>query len=133
VVTDDTMKPSEENRSRVAVLKTSPHNALDDCARLMRLARYQDGIQIVGDEEVARENWHSVGPHEKMRVTSRMQHSIYWGWLHKPLRWSLKTRLAPWSYLASIMYDDWYRYLFIGRKRVKKSLKTGWGILFDSY
>jgi hypothetical protein len=27
-----------------------------------------------------------------------VQHQIYWGKLKKPIEWSLKTWLAPWSY-----------------------------------
>lgn len=92
-----------------------------------------DTIQIVGDEQAARENWHFVGPYKKMTFASRMQHSIYWGWLNKPLHWSLKTWLAPWSYLASILYHDWYWYPFIGRARVKQALDTAWGSLFRTY
>ena len=91
-----------------------------------------DKIEIVGDEEAARENWHFVGPYEKMTFASRMQHAIYWGWLKKPLEWSLKTWLVPWSYAASIIYHDWYWYPFIGRKRVKEALGSPWGELFRS-
>ena len=67
-------------------------------------------IRIVGDETAAAENWHFVGPFKKMTFASRMQHRIYWGPLRKPLAWSLKTVLAPWAYLASVLYHDtfWY-------------------------
>jgi len=41
----------------------------------------------------------------KMTFASRMQHKIYWGPLKKPLEWSLKTVLAPWSYLASVAFS----------------------------
>ena len=39
-----------------------------------------------------------------------MQHQIYWGPLKKPIEWSLKTLLAPWAYMASVVYHDsfWY-------------------------
>ncbi len=90
-------------------------------------------IEIVGDREAARENWHFKGPYEKMTFASRMQHRIYWGRLRRPLHWSLKTWLAPWSYLASILYHDWYWYPFIGSKRVRGALCTPWGALFRSY
>ena len=45
-----------------------------------------------------------------MTFASRMQHLIYWGPLKKPIEWSLKTVLAPWSYIASVVYHDsfWY-------------------------
>src|SRR4030095_10921684 len=40
----------------------------------------------------------------------RMQHKIYWGPMKKPIEWSLKTVLAPWAYIASVIYHDsfWY-------------------------
>jgi len=90
-------------------------------------------IEIVGDQEAAEENWHFVGPYRKMTFASRMQHAIYWGWLKRPLHWSLRGWLAPWSYLASIAYHDWYWYPFRGKKRVKAALDTPWGRLFSSY
>ena len=67
-------------------------------------------IELVGDTEAAHEKWNFVGPFRKMTFAARMQHKIYWGRLKKPLEWSLKTFLAPWSYLASILYHDtfWY-------------------------
>ena len=45
-----------------------------------------------------------------MTFASRMQHKIYWGPLKKPIEWSLKTVLAPWAYIASVVYHDsfWY-------------------------
>jgi len=90
-------------------------------------------IRIVGDEEAARENWNFVGPYRKMTLASLMQHAIYWGWLRRPLKWSLRSWLAPWSYLASILYHDFYWYPFVGKKRVKQALQTEWGELFDGY
>ena len=67
-------------------------------------------IEIVGDQSAAAENWHFVGPFKKMTFASRMQHQIYWGPMKKPIEWSLKTVLAPWAYIASVIYHDsfWY-------------------------
>ena len=58
----------------------------------------------------AAENWHFDGPFKKMTFASRMQHKIYWGPMKKPIEWSLKTVLAPWAYIASVIYHDsfWY-------------------------
>jgi hypothetical protein len=69
-------------------------------------------IEIVGDASAAAENWHFVGPFKKMTFASRMQHQIYWGPMKKPIEWSLKTVLAPWAYIASVIYHDsfWYPY-----------------------
>lgn len=90
-------------------------------------------INIVGDLGAAEENWHFVGPYAKMTFASRMQHQIYWGRLKKPLEWSLKTWLAPWSYAASIVYHDWYWYPFVGRARVNAALQSEWGRLFQNW
>jgi len=68
-----------------------------------------------------------------MTFAARMQHAIYWGPLKRPLHWSLKTWLAPWSYLASIAYHDFFWYPLIGRRRVAEALRTPWGELFASY
>ncbi len=89
-------------------------------------------IDIVGDRDVIQENWHFVGPFKKMTFAGRMQHKIYWGKLKKPLEWSLKTILAPWSYIASVVYHDflWYP---THLKRVNKILKSDWGKLFHNW
>jgi uncharacterized protein (DUF362 family) len=112
---------------------------LNDC-RFIRLAHDLglgcgdvNAIEIVGDVEAAEENWHFVGPYQKMTFASRMQHKIYWGSLKRPLEWSLKTWLAPWSYAASIVYHDWYWYPFVGRKRVDAALQSEWGRLFQNW
>jgi hypothetical protein len=67
-------------------------------------------IEIVGDADAAKENWHFTGPFKKMTFASQMQHYIYWGRCKKPIEWSLKTVLAPWAYIASVIYHDsfWY-------------------------
>jgi uncharacterized protein (DUF362 family) len=87
-------------------------------------------IDIVG-EDISGVNF---GFHGDMNtMASRGQKLIYWGPL-KPLeKFLLRTVLAPWSYIASIAYHDWYWYPFIGKKRVNEALKTGWGRLFLKY
>jgi len=90
-------------------------------------------IEVVGDAEAAAESWDFVGPHRRMSFAARMQHAIYWGPLRRPVGWSLKTWLAPWSYLASILYHDVYWYHLKGRRRVREMAATPWGRLFESY
>lgn len=89
-------------------------------------------IEIVGDLEAAKENWHFVGPFQKMTFASRMQHKIYWGSLRKPVEWSLKTFLAPWSYIASVLYHDsfWYP---THQKIVQSLVGSPWGRLFNNW
>jgi uncharacterized protein (DUF362 family) len=87
-------------------------------------------IEIVGDEDAARERWHFAGPFRKMTFASRMQHQIYWGPLKKPIEWSLKTVLAPWSYIASVLYHDSFWYPVKGRRMMKAALASPWGRLF---
>ncbi|MEJ2560928.1 MAG: DUF362 domain-containing protein [Anaerolineae bacterium] len=90
-------------------------------------------IEILGDTAAAEENWHFVGPFQKMTFASRMQHKIYWGPLKKPLEWSLKTVLAPWSYIASVLYHDSFWYPLVGRKKMRQVLGSGWGRLFRNW
>ncbi|GIK17284.1 MAG: hypothetical protein BroJett003_22480 [Planctomycetota bacterium] len=90
-------------------------------------------IEFVGDLDAASENWHFAGPFKKMTFASRMQHKIYWGGLKKPLEWSLKTWLAPWSYIASVIYHDWFWYPVLGRARVRQAVTSAWGRLFHNW
>jgi uncharacterized protein (DUF362 family) len=90
-------------------------------------------IEIVGDEAAGAANWNFAGPFQKMTFASRMQHKIYWGPLKKPIEWSLKTVLAPWSYLASVVYHDSFWYPFIAKKRMQAVLDSEWGRLFRNW
>ena len=90
-------------------------------------------IEIVGDQEAAETNWHFSGPFQKMTFASRMQHKIYWGPLKKPMEWSLKTVLAPWSYIASVVYHDSFWYPVIAKKRMAEVLDSNWGHLFRNW
>jgi len=89
-------------------------------------------IEIVGDIDAAKENWHFVGPFRKMTFASRMQHKIYWGALRRPLEWSLKTFLAPWSYIASVLYHDTFWYPS-HQRIVTGLLNSEWGRLFNNW
>lgn len=90
-------------------------------------------IELVGDREAASENWNFVGPFREMTFAARQQHRIYWGPLKKPLEWSLKTWLAPWSYFASMLYHDFYWYPIEGKKHLARAMRTPWGRLFMNY
>ncbi|MEI6970463.1 MAG: DUF362 domain-containing protein [bacterium] len=89
-------------------------------------------LEIVGKPELMEKPWNFVGPFKKMTFASRMQHRIYWGWLRRPLAWSLKTFLAPWSYIASVLYHDsfWYP---THQKIVHDILHSTWGRLFHNW
>ncbi|HOJ33785.1 MAG TPA: DUF362 domain-containing protein [Candidatus Hydrogenedentes bacterium] len=90
-------------------------------------------IEIVGDKSAAQENWHFVGPFKEMTFASRMQHKIYWGRLKKPIEWSLKTWLAPWAYIASVLYHDMYWYPRKSKKMMEACLQSDWGKLFQNW
>ena len=90
-------------------------------------------IEIVGDTSAANENWHFVGPFKKMTFASRMQHHIYWGPMKKPVEWSLKTVLAPWAYIASVIYHDSFWYPVNARKAMETVLDSPWGRLFRNW
>ncbi|MBD3345779.1 MAG: DUF362 domain-containing protein [Chitinivibrionales bacterium] len=89
-------------------------------------------IEIAGDSKVMDNPWNFVGPYKKMTFASKMQHKIYWGPLKKPLEWTLKTVLAPWSYIASVVYHDFY-WFPTHLKRINQILKSRWGRLFHNW
>ena len=90
-------------------------------------------IEIVGDVDAAAENWHFAGPFHKMTFASRMQHQIYWGPLKKPIEWSLKTVLAPWAYIASVVYHDIFWYPVLAKQKMQDVLGSPWGRLFQNW
>ena len=90
-------------------------------------------IDIVGDVEAAKENWHFVGPFKEMTFASRMQHQIYWGPLRKPIEWSLRTVLAPWAYVASVIYHDSFWYPLLAERHMAQALASPWGRLFENW
>ncbi|MFQ5461609.1 MAG: DUF362 domain-containing protein [Phycisphaerae bacterium] len=90
-------------------------------------------LDIVGEVDVAAENWRFEGPFKQMTFAARMQHKIYWGRLKTTIEWSLKTWLAPWAYIASVLYHDSFWYPFLGRSRVREALRSPWGRLFHAW
>jgi hypothetical protein len=90
-------------------------------------------IEIVGDPVASGESWHFDGPYKEMTFASRNQHRIYWGPLKGPVEWSLKTWMAPWAYIASVIYHDMYWYPRNGNERVLDVLNSDWGRLFHNW
>jgi len=90
-------------------------------------------IEIVGDRSAANENWHFTGPFTKMTFASRMQHKIYWGPLKAPIEWSLKTVLAPWAYMASVIYHDSFWYPVMAKRMMRQARASDWGRLFRNW
>jgi hypothetical protein len=68
-----------------------------------------------------------------MTFASRMQHRIYWGPLKKPVEWSLKTMLAPWAYIASVIYHDSFWYPLRAKRLMGAVLASDWGRLFRNW
>lgn len=104
--------------------------------RYLKLAQEQklgianpEKIEIIG-EDISKVNFHYK---KADTFASRGQKLIYHHsppWLEKLL---LQTLIAPWSYLASTLYHDWYWYNFIGQKRVAEFMRSEWGKLFKQY
>jgi hypothetical protein len=90
-------------------------------------------IEFVGDVDAARENWGFEGPFKKMTFAATMQHKIYWGRMRRFVEWSLKTWLAPWAYIASVLYHDSFWYPIRGRVRVQQAMSSAWGRLFHNW
>ena len=90
-------------------------------------------IEIVGDPDAAGQDWRFVGPFKKMTFASRMQHRIYWGPLKRLVEWSLKTILAPWAYIASVLYHDTFWYPWRAKSSMRAAIDSDWGRLFANW
>jgi hypothetical protein len=90
-------------------------------------------IELVGDPDAARESWRFDGPFKQMTFASAMQHRIYWGPLKRWIEWSLKTWLAPWAYVASVLYHDSFWYPMNARRLMHDVLDSPWGRLFRNW
>ena len=90
-------------------------------------------IEIVGDASALDERWNFDGPFKRMTFASSMQRKIYWGALKRPIEWSLKTWLAPWAYIASVLYHDIYWYARFSKKQMRACLMSEWGRLFANW
>jgi len=87
-------------------------------------------IEIVG-EDIALVNWNfSVSENT---FASKGQKLIYWGPLKPIERFLLRSFLAPLAFFASNLYHNEYWLRFVGRKRIKAAMDTGWGKLFKHY
>ena len=52
--------------------------------------------------------------------------------MKEPVEWSLKTFLAPWSYIASVLYHDFFWYP-ANQKLLNESMQSDWGRLFCNW
>ena len=87
-------------------------------------------IEVVG-EDIEGINWGFSA--SENTLASKGQKLIYWGPL-KPLEnMLLRSPLVPWAFAASNIYHNDYWLRFIGRRRIREAMKTGWGRLFESY
>ena len=90
-------------------------------------------IELVGEPDLANVSWNFDGPFKEMTFASSMQHKIYWGPLKQWIEWSLKTWMAPWAYVASVLYHDSFWYPLKAKKNMRAALASEWGRLFQNW
>ena len=49
------------------------------------------------------------------------------------MEWSLKTVLAPWAYVASVVYHDSFWYPLKAKALMREALNSPWGRLFRNW
>jgi hypothetical protein len=86
-------------------------------------------IELAGDD-VSSESW---GFKTKRSLVIWGDQMIRRGPLRPLERMLLHSPLVVWAPFASNIYHDWLWYPTIGRRRIKKFMRTGWGRLFESY
>ena len=82
-------------------------------------------------ENVSKINWNFS--RKENTFASWGQKLIYWGPLKPFEKLLLRSKISPWAFWASNIYHNFYWFKFIGAKRIKKAMKTGWGQLFKEY
>jgi uncharacterized protein (DUF362 family) len=88
-------------------------------------------IEVLGDEDLKAEDWgFTVGE----TFASRGQKCIYHGCLHPFEKALLRTKIMPWSIVASKLYHDVCWYPLVGSRRAEKVRReSGWGKVFEGY
>ncbi|MEN8150139.1 MAG: DUF362 domain-containing protein [Planctomycetota bacterium] len=87
-------------------------------------------IEVVGDPEVAKENWNfEVGGN----MVARFGRLVWFGPLHALQSFFFRTPLLHFFVLGSALYHDAVWYPMIGRKRVEEWYETQWGQHFAGY
>ena len=82
-------------------------------------------------EDISKINWNYSS--NENTFASKGQKYIYWGPL-KPLeKILLRSKISPWAFFASDLYHNKYWLRFIGKRRIKKAMKSSWGKLFQKY
>lgn len=89
-----------------------------------------DKIEIVGDTDVAQENW---GFQAKKSFVIWGDQMLRRGPLKFLEKIALHSFLWRWAPMASNIYHDWLWYPTIGRKHINEFMETEWGELFRDY
>ena len=90
-------------------------------------------IEIVGDNDGRRRELalRRALPTHDVRLPDAAPDLL--GPLKTPIEWSLKTVLAPWAYLASVLYHDSFWYPLFARRQMRACLDSDWGRLFANW
>ena len=75
------------------------------------------GVEIIGDD-ISEVNFN-------FRVNPTFQDSVLW--------WLQTSSIAKFTYFLPMLFNDWYWYIAVGEKRIKETMKSGWGKLFETY
>ena len=87
-------------------------------------------IKVIG-QDISKINW-GYSSNENT-FASKGQKLIYWGPL-KPIEFFLlRSKLARLAFIASDLYHNKYWLRFIGKRRIRKAMKSEWGKLFQNY
>jgi uncharacterized protein (DUF362 family) len=82
-------------------------------------------IELVGDVEAGRENWRFDGPNRERGFASKNQPRTYWA--------PLKSWLAPWANVASVVYHDLFWYPQFAKGKMAPVIESPWGRLFANW
>ena len=91
-------------------------------------------IEIVGDVDAAQRELALRRPVQRDDVRlADAAPDLLGAAASKPIEWSLKTVLAPWAYVASVLYHDSFWYPLNADRRMRDALNSPWGRLFQNW
>ena len=89
-------------------------------------------IEIVGDVDAAKENWHFDGPFKNMTFASKQPAPHLLGPAEEARRVVAEDVARPWAYVASVTYHDIFWYPVYGR-RTSSRARERLGPLFANW
>ena len=89
-------------------------------------------IELVGDLDAGRENWHFEGPLQGVTFAARNQHGLL-GALEETVEWFAQDVARAVGYIASVVYHDLFGIRDFAKQNMARDPREPWGRLFANW